>query len=152
MSIRIHLLLSWILSRERRGARSFLRYNKKHIRYRVIAYKTVNGEKTYISQALSGFLAAPKSPGRTDSWKLTVSKSKISVVVNNTVKIKAKQTKVNKGKAFLKGGRNVRFVSSCKEIDTVNKKGVVTGVNAGTCKVYAIAANGVTKVIFVTVK
>lgn len=72
---------------------------------------------------------------------LTVSKSKLSVKVGKTVKIKA----------TAKPSAKITYTSSNKKVATVNSKGVVTGKKAGTATI-TVKANGKTVKVKVTVK
>ena len=46
----------------------------------------------------------------------------------------------------------LRYMSSDRKVATVSKAGKVKAVGKGSCKVYAYAANGVWKVVKVTVR
>ena len=46
----------------------------------------------------------------------------------------------------------LRYISSDKRIAAVSKTGRITAVSKGSCKVYALAANGVRKAVKVTVR
>ena len=78
--------------------------------------------------------------GNTKSVK--AKKSKLSVRVGKTAKIKVSTTPANK-KLKVKSHRKIAFESSNTNIAAVSKKGVVKGKKAGTCYVYAYAQDGV---------
>ena len=90
----------------------------------------------------------------TNPKAITVSKSKVTVKKGATVKLKAKVTKVKKGKKLTNGKHTakVRYHSENKKVAKVSKSGVITGVNPGWCRVYVMAANGIWKTVEVTVK
>ena len=73
---------------------------------------------------------------------IKLSKSKATIYIKNTKKIKATITN---------GVGTTTYKSSKKKVATVSKKGVVTAKKKGTAKIY-ITNNGVTKTFKVTVK
>lgn len=72
---------------------------------------------------------------------LTVAKTKVTVKKGKKLKLNAKATPA----------RTISYVSNNKRCVTVDKKGVVTGVNTGTA-IITIKCNGITKRVSVTVK
>ena len=76
---------------------------------------------------------------------------KAVVKKGKTLKIKATGVKPSKRTVVVKG-IGIRYESSDAKVATVSAKGVITGVNKGTCTVYAYAPNGVAKALKVTVK
>ena len=72
---------------------------------------------------------------------ITLKTSKITVKVGKTASITAKATPTNK----------IEYSSSNKKIATVDSKGKIKGVRAGTAKI-TVKSNGVKKTIQVTVK
>jgi uncharacterized protein YjdB len=71
--------------------------------------------------------------------KVTLNKSKATVLINNTVKIKAT---VTKKKAVYK---TLKWTSSNTKVATVNKNGKVTGIAKGTATIKASALDGSNK-------
>ena len=65
--------------------------------------------------------------------------------------LKAKQVPASKKLKVAKHTK-VRYESTNAAIASVSKKGVVTAKSPGTCKIYAYAQNGVSKIVTITVK
>ena len=68
--------------------------------------------------------------------------------------IKATVTKTNRRRKLTNEshGARLRYYSTNTKIAKVNKKGKITAVGKGNCKIYVLAINGVHKVVKVTVK
>ena len=79
-------------------------------------------------------------------------KSALTIKKGKTKKLGIKVKKVKKSKKLPKSVKKLRFISADKKIATVSKKGVIKAKKAGTCYVYAVGSNGVSKKIKVTVK
>ena len=116
-----------------------------------LAWKMKDGVKTYIAGtpvAISyigqgtATVANPKS--------VTAKPTKLTLLVGKQDKLTA-TVKGLKGKATLDTVGLVRYYSDNVKVATVDANGTVTAVGAGACKVYAVAANGVHKVVKVTV-
>jgi len=82
--------------------------------------------------------------------KVSATKS-VTVVAGKTKKLTAKVASKDSKSKLLNKCAAIRFISTDEAVATVSAKGVVTGVTAGTCKVYAIAPNGKYAVTSVTV-
>jgi hypothetical protein len=132
-----------------------LKANKGY-RANVQAWRTVNGNKVYIGQPSPDAFAITGGKTRkfTNPKKISVKKKQrnVTLAAGKTAKIKAKVTKVASGKRFLKQVAKLRYFSSDRRIATVDAKGNVTAVGAGTCQVFAVAANGLRVGVNVTVK
>lgn len=131
---------------------------KKGVAYRayVQPYTIVNGKKVAMGRSpllhsVTNNLSKDKK--YTNVSRVITSKSKVTVKVGKTVRIKGKKLVLKKkGKKRLKHEDKFRYQTSNKKIATVSRSGVIRGKKAGRCKVYVIAENGVRKVIKVTVK
>ena len=90
----------------------------------------------------------------TNAKSVTVKKPRVSLKAGKTYKIKANVVKLQKGKKLVPTSHapKLRYVSSNKKIATVSKSGKITAKSKGSCKVYVIAVNGVSKAVKVTVK
>ena len=89
--------------------------------------------------------------GKVGNTKTVKPKKKaFSVKIGKTAKIKVTTTPVSK-KLKVKSHRKIAYESSNSNIATVSAKGVVTGIRAGTCYVYAYAQNGIMAKITVKV-
>ena len=110
-----------------------------YYKYYVEAYKMVDGEKKVITRsALIHGTTLSKKYGVAE--KLTVNKTKVTLKVGETVKLKG--TEYNEKKT-IRSHRPICFESSNEKVATVKaKKGVVTGVKPGTCKIWVYAQNG----------
>ena len=93
---------------------------------------------------------ATKGGKVTNDKKVKVKKKKVSIAVNKTFKIKAKEVKPKKGK--VKRHRKIKYESLNASVATVNAKGVVKGIKKGTTTVYAYAQNGMAGTVKITVK
>ena len=83
-----------------------------------------------------------------------VNKEKVTLKTGTSYKIKASMLKVAKHKKLMPTTHapKIRYLSSNKKIATVSKKGKITAKKKGSCKVYAIAVNGKSKIVKVIVK
>ena len=84
-----------------------------------------------------------------NNTNVKVSKTKLSLKKGKSKTIKAT---LKAGSLNVKIHRKVAWKSSNVSIAKVNKKGKITGVEKGTCYVYAYAQNGVCAKVIVTVK
>lgn len=131
-----------------------LKTNKTY-KYKISAYKKVNGKKIY-SKKSYWIKAKPykRNAKSINAGRISV-KGKVTLGLTMSVKmepyvIASKYGTNKKKKSF---SQKVRWSSSNKKIATVSKDGTITaGVQTGTCYVYAKAHNGVTKRIKVKVK
>lgn len=128
--------------------------HKKNFYVKVYAYKMVNGKKKIIAKTITAHFAGTKSVKYTNPKALKLTKSKFTVKVGKTAKIKAKITLVNKNKKLLpkSHGAKFRYRTSDSSIATVSKSGKIKGIKKGTCTIYVYAINGKMKKVKVTVK
>ena len=136
---------------------------EEHVAYKgfVKPFVIVNGEKQY-PEALGEtprvhFYTAyrNKSGSRRTPTRLALNKKRMTVVVGKRKKIEGtikfrKFKHLQNGKP-LKHVDKLRYYSSNEAVARVNKKGKVTGVAPGTCKVYVVTTNGIYKTVDVTV-
>lgn len=125
--------------------------------YKVVAYRKVNGKKVAIGKSLElHAVTASKSCKYSNPTSIKVKQknkvvSSISVKVKKTAQLKSSPV-MPKGKKLKGHTAKIRYISSKSSIASVNQKGKITGKKKGTCYVYAVGQNGVTKKIKVKVK
>ena len=114
----------------------------------------VNGKKEIIAKTITAHLAGTKSVKYTNPKALKLTKSKFTVKVGKTAKIKAKVTLKNSKKKLLpkSHGAKFRYRTSDSSIATVSKSGKINGIKKGTCTIYVYTVNGLMKKVKVTVK
>ncbi|MCR5792427.1 MAG: Ig-like domain-containing protein [Lachnospiraceae bacterium] len=130
---------------------------KKSTSYKayVKAYVIKDGKKTYVKTSLTVHAYTSGGSSKyTNAKGVTVKKTSVSLKTGKTYNIKASVTKLQKGKKLMPKGHaaKLRYISSDKEIATVNKSGKITAKRNGNCKIYVIAVNGASKAVKVTVR
>jgi uncharacterized repeat protein (TIGR02543 family) len=124
-------------------------------KYKVRAYKYVNGRKVYISTSLAAHaVAGGYNKTYTDAGKITVSKKTMTLSTGSAAAITARQTKSRSGRKFLKTVHApfYRYRSTDTQVAAVSSTGKVTAKKAGTCKIYIYAQNGLAALTTITVK
>ena len=102
-----------------------------------------NGEKVYVSQSpVVHSLTNNQSTGATNAKSVKLNKSKLTLTEGGKAKLKMTVKVQVKGKSRLDHGDKYRFYSSEKSVAAVKNDGTVKAVGAGTCEIYAMAANG----------
>ena len=127
---------------------------KKQFRVYVVPYKIIDGEKVALGKSMTAHLVGAKNARYSNVKKLTLKKTKYTVKVGKTAKIKAKVTLVNKNRKHIpkSHGAKFRYKSSDTGIATVSKGGKVKGIKKGTCTIYVYSINGLVKKAKLTVK
>ena len=136
------------------GKRTWLHRNLKTNRtykYFITAYKMVDGKKHYITKSPTIHVAM-KYDKRTNIQKIKVNKAKITLKKGKTFRIQTKLQLENRKKKALSHAAKLRYYTSNRKTAVVSAKGKITAKHKGTCLVYVIANNGVSKKIKVTVK
>ena len=116
-------------------------------RYYVTAYKNINGRQVTVSKSLPVY-SITKGGKYGNPSKISAKRSSVSVKTKKKVSLRVKVS----GKKLKKSSKKVRYVSSDPSVAKVSSKGVITGKKRGTCTVYSISQNGLTKKIKVKVK
>lgn len=125
--------------------------------YKVVAYRKVDGKKVAIGKSLElHAVTASKSYKYSNPTSIKVKQknkvvSSISVKVKKTAQLKSSPV-MPKGKKLKGHTAKIRYISSKPSVASVNQKGKITGKKKGTCYVYAVGQNGITKKIKVKVK
>ena len=127
---------------------------KKNFHVYVVPYKIIDGKKVTLGKSTVEHLVGSKNAKYSNVKKLTLTKSKYTVKVGKTAKIKAKVTLVNKNKKHISKGHGAKFryKSSDTGIATVDKNGKIKGIKKGTCTIYVYSINGLMKKAKVTIK
>ena len=136
------------------GKRTWLHRNLKTNRtykYFITAYKMVDGKKHYITKSPTIHVAM-KYDKRTNIQKIKVNKAKITLKKGKTFRIQTKLQLENRKKKALSHVAKLRYYTSNLKTAVVSAKGKITAKHKGTCLVYVIANNGMSKKIKVTVK
>ncbi|MCM1180249.1 MAG: Ig-like domain-containing protein [Clostridium sp.] len=124
----------------------------KWYKYRIVAYKNVNGKKMTIGQSLVlHAYTGTKTSKVGNPSKITVKKKTITIKKGKTAKMNAKMV-MPKNKKLKKHTAKIRYIVSDTSIATVNTKGKIKAKKKGTCTVYACAQNGVYKAVKIKVK
>lgn len=116
-------------------------------RYYVKAYKLIDGMRVSLSKSLPAY-STTKGGKYGNPVKLRTKRSLVSVKSGKKIKLNVKAA----GKKMNKASKKVRYISANPSIAKVSKKGIVTGGRRGTCYVYCVAWNGLSKKIKVRVK
>ena len=116
-------------------------------RYYVEAYKLIDGKRVSLSKSLPAY-STTKGGKYGNPVKLRTKRSLVSVKSGKKIKLNVKAA----GKKMNKASKKVRYLSANPSIAKVSKKGIVTGGRRGTCYVYCVAWNGLSKKIKVRVK
>ncbi len=118
--------------------------------YIIKAYRTVNGKKQYIAETQKNYTIGAGSSKNSDAKKITVKKGVYNIPVGKTDQNKAK-VKTRSGKKQVNNAKGIRYISSDTAVAAVNGKGKILGVGKGSCYIYVIASNGLTKKLLVNV-
>lgn len=130
---------------------------KKKTAYKIYtrAFKMVNGKKKYVKKSpLIHVYTTGYSAKYTNAKKVSVNKKNVTLEKGMTFKVKAKITKVKKGKKLIteKHAPKFRYYTSNKKVATVSKGGKIKAVAKGIAKIYVMTVDGAMKTITVTVK
>ncbi|MGI6737546.1 MAG: LamG-like jellyroll fold domain-containing protein [Anaerovoracaceae bacterium] len=129
--------------------------NGRLYKYRVRAYKTVNGKKKILAESLKCYsIAGGSSKSYTDAKSVRTASRSLTLKAGSSAKIRASLTKVKKHRNFLSERivKHLRYASSNTKVCRVNASGKVTAKKAGTCRIYVYAPNGVYASVKVKVK
>ena len=120
-----------------------------YYKFFVIAYDKdgkVKACSKLVHEAVSG-----GKPGRYKAVKTAAKKNKVSLKAGKSFSLKGKAV-LTSSKHKVTSHRKLGYESSDISIASVSSKGVIKGLKAGTCYVYAYAQNGAFAKIKVTVK
>lgn len=120
-------------------------------KYQIKAFKLVDGKRVIISETPVLHAVTAGSGRYANPVKVKVKKAKISVKAGKKKKIKASVI-LPANRICQQHADPIRYIVEDKTIATVNKKGVIRAKSKGRTTVYAMAQNGVSKKITVTVK
>lgn len=136
------------------GNRSYTHKNLKKNRaykYYIATYKIKGGKKFYQSKSPVIHVAMSQEKS-TNVKSISVNKTKVSLKEKKTFQIKATAKAENKKKKLLAHADKFRYYTNDKKVATVTKKGKIQAKKKGSCSIFVIANNGVSKEIKVTVK
>lgn len=120
-------------------------------KYQIRAFKLVDGKRVVISETPVIHAITSGSSRYANPVKVKVQKAKISVKTGKKKKIKASVI-LPPNRICQQHTDEIRYVIEDKTIATVNKKGVIRAKSRGKTAVWAVAQNGASKKIMVTVK
>lgn len=120
-------------------------------KYFIAVYQIKDGNKTYLAKS-PVIHVAMRHEGRTNIKSIQTNKSAVTLSPQKTFQLKASASKENKKKKLLTHDSKFRYYTDDREVASVTKTGKIRAVKQGTCSVYIIANNGVSKKITVTVK
>ncbi len=122
-------------------------------KFRVRAWRMVNGKKKYIATSLTVHVAGKNSGKYTNVKKLKTTKSSYTLTKDEKRKLSVQIVKQSKAKKLLSEGhtRRLRYWSTNQKVAVVNEKGMITAKGKGQCYIYIISANGVKKRVRITV-
>ena len=124
--------------------------NKKTYQYYIVAYKTIDGKKARIGKTLTLY-AVMNNVKYTEVKKIKLNKKSYSLEVGAKAKIKAVLLKRENKKKIKAESEKLRFCSTDNTVAGVNASGTITAKGAGTCYIYVVAGNGISRKIKVTV-
>lgn len=140
---------------------STFKYTKKGLKansgYKAVvkAWVMVNGKKKYVKKSpmVHGYTSGGTKI-HTNPKAVKVNKKKVTLKKGKTFKIKAKIIKVDDTKKLtpVTHAPRFRYYSDNTDVAKVSKTGKIKAKGKGKCKVYVYAANGVYKIVNVTVK
>ena len=120
-------------------------------KYRISAYRIIGKKKTAISKSLELHSLTKGSKTYENPSRVKIrSGKKLSLKAGSTKKIRA-QVIVPKGKKTCWHIQKIRYLVSDSSVLTVSKKGKIRAKKAGHATIYAVAQNGVTAKIKVSV-
>ena len=119
----------------------------RQYKYYVTAYENINGKRVILSRSLPVY-SMTKGGKYGNPLKIRAKRPLVSVKQGKKVRLRVKVT----GRKMKKAGKKIRYVSLDPSVAKVSKKGIVTGKKRGTCTVYGIAWNGLSKKVKVKVK
>ena len=126
--------------------------NKNHeYKYFVAAYKTVNGQKTYIAKSATVHVAL-KQAAKTNVKAVSVNKQKVVLRKGKTFRIRAGAKLENTKKTQILHTSAFRYYVADPKVATVSANGKIKAAGKGTTVVYVIANSGAYKKVRVTVK
>ncbi len=127
---------------------------KKNFKLYVTAYRLEDGKETELAKTITGHVVGRLNSKYSNAKKITLKKAKVTVAAGKTVKVSAKTVLVDPGKKQLTNAhaKEFRYASTDESVATVDAKGTIKGVGAGSCTVYVYARNGYAKKVSVTVK
>ena len=123
----------------------------KGYRYRVKAYRIVNGQK--VVQKTSNEVHSATLGGKyTNVKSISVNEKNVTLKAGASKKIIVKAVLNNAKGTLLKHTAELVYSTSNSKVATVSKAGVITAVGKGSCTIYVRAENGVFTTVTVTVK
>ena len=127
---------------------------KKNFKVYVKAIKKDGNKSTQLAKTMTGHIVGRKNTKYTNAKSITLLTKTIDVEVGKTYPVNAKTVLVSKKKKQLSDNHatEFRYASANESIATVDKKGNVKGISAGTTKIYVYSRNGLAKAVSVTVK
>ena len=120
-------------------------------KYYIVSYKIKGGKKFYQSKSPVIHVAMSQEKS-TNVKSITVNKTKVSLKAKKTFQIKASAKAENKKKKLLAHTDKFRYYTNDKKVAEVTRKGKIRAKKKGSCSIFVIANNGVSKEIKVTVK
>ena len=129
---------------------------KKQLSYKAVvkAYQMRAGKKVYVKTSEQMHFVLKNNKTYTNVKAVQVSKKSITLKKGKKAKLTAFASKENRKKKLLKNShvKTIRWYSSDSKIVKVKSSGIIKAKKKGFCKIYAISANGIKKVITIIVK
>ena len=125
----------------------------KNLKFKVVAYKTEDGKKVELGESITLYIAGAKNAEYTNVALIKLSKTKKTLTLGKTFKIKADvKLEDEKKKMLASSAADLRYESTDTSVAKVSASGKITTVGKGTCYIRVYSLNGVTAKIKVTVE
>lgn len=123
-------------------------------KFKVVVQKKTNGKWRNISPVSTGHFVTDSNRYYTNPKSLKVNRTSLKMKKGKTAKVKAEIIKKRPVKLLLSENHDprLRYKTSDKSIATVSESGKITAKGKGTCTIYVIAINGVSKGVKVTIE
>ena len=125
----------------------------KNLKFKVVAMKTEDGKPVMLGESLTLYIAGAKNAEYTNVALIKLSKTKKTLTLGKTFKIKADvKLEDEKKKMLASSAADLRYESTDTSVAKVSASGKITTVGKGTCYIRVHSLNGVTAKIKVTVE